>query len=179
MQFRFGSNLKALTLAYSESQRNLNQNTVFIADAIWTHVFDNGNVLALHCDKEVNPKQFNLLSLYFSTPEAIVKTRSCKSPMTPPEAQHHKYIHTINTQLILAKRGMVEDQVMAQRVHDMYTMVPRKIIQDVIRLSKNSLTPSMSPEIRRIVNDCFPPPEVIVKPVYHWKAVNRKSVHRS
>lgn len=177
MQFRFGSNLKTIALAYSESQRNLNQNTVCITDAIWTCVFDNGSVLALQCDNDVNPKRFDLLSFFFSTPEAIVKTRLCKSTMTPKEARHHKYVHTISAKIVFAKRGVVEDQNMAQKIHEMYTMVPRKKIQEVIQLSKNSLTPAMHPQVRRIVKDCFPPPNVIIKPVYHWKAVANKVVN--
>ena len=176
MRFRFSSDLKSLALAYSESQRNLNQNTTCIADAIWTCTLDNGNVLALQCDTNVNPKRFDLLSLFFSTPEAIVKTRLCKSTMTPSEARHHKYVHTISTKLVFAKRGVVQDQEMAQHVHEMYTMLPRKEIQKVIQMSKQQLKPTMRPEFRRIVNDCFPPPEVVIKPVYHWKPVNNKSM---
>lgn len=176
MRFRFSSDLKSLSLAYSESQRNLNQNTTCITDAIWTYTFQNGNVLALLCDTDVNPKRFDLLSLYFSTPEAIVKTRLCKSSMTPPEARHHKYVHTISTKIVFAKRGVVEDQDMAQRVHEMYSMLPRKEIQKVIQLSKDQLKSTMNPEFRRIVNDCFPPPEVVIKPVYHWKPVNNKNL---
>lgn len=158
-----------MSRAYTEAQRSLSTRTVQVDDSVWCHRLDNGDVLSLGVDSKVNPRKFDRLTLYYSHPAAQVRTRIPRDMVTPVEAQHHKYAHTIKTSVIVARRGPAEDQDLAQRVLDFYAMLPRHEVLRIVNLSKQSLLPTMTPQFRRIVNDCVLPPEVVVHPQYFWK----------
>lgn len=174
MQCKLGCDVAAVAEAYTQSLLPLNRSTVQIREPIWSCLLDNGNVVALGCDSDVNPRRFDQLTLYYSTPEAAVKTRVIKRPTVPKQAKHHKYAHTIDTTIVVAKRGPAEDQELARRVHDMYTMMPRKDLQKVVAESKKLLHSKLPAQVRRIVNACVLPPETFIQPVYYWQPTTNK-----
>lgn len=69
-------------------------------------------------NKSVKPTDFATLSLFYSTPEAPVKTRNRKGVVVPHEAKHHKYVHSIQTHAIHDLKD-IPDQEWAESIHTM------------------------------------------------------------
>lgn len=166
---RLSKNWSALVAAYKQAGQGLGRDTIEVTDAIWVERLDDGSVLALGPDTKVNPQHFNLLTLYYSTPEARVKTRRGQL-VVPQEARHHKYAHTISTAVVNYTRGPAADQEIAEKVYEFYCMIDRDIVAAVVDRARALVTPSLPPEARRMVRDCRLPPSVGVRPLYLWES---------
>lgn len=167
---RYTDNWAPYVRAYKDCTlgASLSIRSIEIKDPIWVAHLPNGNILSLGPNKSVNPTDFSTLSLFYSTPEAPVKTRNRKGVVVPHEAKHHKYVHSIQTHAIHDLKD-IPDQEWAESIHTMWEMVDRDTVQEILTESKRRIDPkTVPPQARLILRECKLLPKVGIQPLYVW-----------